>query len=513
MEGRLRSAEFLAVIGMATDLGLGLPMEHTVRACLLSMELGRRGGLGPGELSDLYYLTLVRMLGCTTDSHYYSEVFGDEVAFSRDIQHLDFGDAEGFGRWVMESFAAGRPADERQRMIEKLFSYSPDTRRAALLGHCEVARLLAARLGLPASVVAGLDYVFERWDGTGAPNGVGGESIAPMVRVLVLANEIEVHHRLGGRDAAVATARLRSGGEFDPTLVEVFCADPDAVLAVIGGPSLWDDLLAAEPAPHRVTGTEGLIEAGRVMADFAEQKSAFFAGHSAQVAELAIRAGERQGLSRGELATLRFAGLAHDLGRVAVTTAIWDKPGPLTDTEWESVRLHPYYSERMLAKVPALAEAAALAGAHHERCDGSGYHRGSRAQSGPSCVLAAADAYVAMRHARAYRAALDPDRAGAELRALAGAGRLEPGAVNAVLAAAGDTGPRVRRQWPAGLTDREVDVLRRIAAGDSIQQAAATLSLAPKTVDFHLQNIYAKAGVTTRAGATLFAVQNDLLPA
>ncbi len=512
MGGRLRFAEVLAVIGMATDLGLGLPMEHTVRSCLLSMELGRRAGLDPEEFSDLYYLTMVRMLGCTTDSAYYAEVFGDEVAFSRDVQHLDFGDAEAFGRWVMESFAASRPADERQRMIERLFSYSPDKRRAALLGHCEVARLLAARLGLSAAVVAGLDEVFERWDGAGAPNGVSGESIAPMVRVLVVANEIEVHHRLAGRDAAVAMSRQRSSGEFDPAVVEVFCADPDGILAAIGGPSLWGDVLAAEPTPHRVAGTDELIEAGRVMADFADQKSGFFAGHSSRVAELAAGAGERLGFSGPELLALQFAALAHDLGRVGVTTATWDKPGPLNDAEWESVRLHPYYSERMLAKVPALAESARLAGAHHERCDGSGYHRGGRAQSVASCVLAAADAYVAMRHARAWRQPLDPEQAGLELRALA-AGRLEPAAVNAVLAAAGDTGPRVRRQWPAGLTDREVDVLRRIAAGDSIQQAAAALTLAPKTVDFHLQNIYAKACVTTRAGAALFAVQNDLLPA
>jgi HD-GYP domain-containing protein (c-di-GMP phosphodiesterase class II) len=502
----------VAILAMATDLGLGLPMEHAVRACLLGAEIGRRAGLERDELSTVYYLTLLRMLGCTADSGYYAGLFGDEVAFSRDTQHLDYGDPDGFGRWVMGSFAAGRPADERQRMIATLFTYTPEQRRAALAGHCEVARMLASRLGLTGAVADGLGYVFERWDGTGAPDGVAGEALPPAARVMSLANELEVHHRLGGPDAAAAMARKRSGGAFDPALVEVFCADPGGILAVIGRPSLWEDLLAAEPGPHRVTGEEGLIKGGRVMGDFADQKSAFFAGHSAQVADLAVSAAGRLGLAPAEQRTLRFAALAHDLGRVGISTAIWDKPGRLTDAEWESVRLHSYYTERMLVKVPVLARAARLAGAHHELCDGSGYHRGSRAQPVASCVLAAADAYVAMRHARAYRPALDQDRAGAELRALAGTGKLEPTAVNAVLAAAGDTGPRVRRQWPAGLTDREVDVLRQIAAGDSIQQAAAALSLAPKTVDFHLQNIYAKAGVTTRAGATLFAVQNDLLP-
>jgi HD-GYP domain-containing protein (c-di-GMP phosphodiesterase class II) len=513
MGGRPRLAEVVAILAMATDLGLGLPMEHAVRACLLSTEIGRRAGLGREELSTLYYLTLLRMLGCTADSGYYAGLFGDEVAFSRDTQHLDYGDPDGFGRWVMESFAVDKPADERQAMIGTLFTYTPDERRAAIAGHCEVARMLASRLGLAGSAVDALGYVFERWDGTGVPDGVAGEAVPLVVRVMSLANELETHHRLGGPDAAVAMARKRSGGAFDPAIVEVFSADPSGILAVIGRPSLWDDLLAAEPEPHRTMNDEGLIEAGRVIGDFADQKSAFFAGHSALVADLAVSAAGRLGLDPAGQRTLRFAALAHDLGRVGISTAIWDKPGRLSDAEQESVRLHPYYSERMLLKVPALAEAARLAGAHHERCDGSGYHRGSRAQPVLSCLLAAADAYVAMRHARAHRPALDPGEAGAELRALAGEGKLEPAAVNALLAAAGDAGPRVRREWPAGLTDREVDVLRRIAAGDSIQQAAAALSVAPKTVDFHLQNIYAKAGVTTRAGATLFAVQNDLLPA
>jgi HD-GYP domain-containing protein (c-di-GMP phosphodiesterase class II) len=512
MGGRLRLAEVVAVFGMAADLGLGLPMEHAVRACLLSTEIGRRAGLSGDELSDLYYLTLLRMLGCTADSGYYAELFGDEVAFSRDTQHLDYGDQEAFGRWVTESFAADKPAEERQRMLETLFSYTPDQRQAAIAGHCEVARMLASRLGVTAAVADGLGCVFERWDGTGVPKGISGAALPPIVRVMSLANELEVHHRLAGQEAAVAMAKKRSGGAFDPAVVDVFCADPGGIVAVIDRPSLWEDLLAAEPAPHLVIDEAGLIEAGRVMGDFADQKSAFFAGHSAQVADLAASAAERLGVAPAEQRTLRFAALAHDLGRTGISSAIWDKAGRLTDAEWESVRLHSYYTERMLVKVPALAEAARLAGAHHERCDGSGYHRGSRTQSVSSCLLAAADAYVAMRHARPYRPALDTGQAGAELRALAGEGRLEPAAVNAVLAAAGDTGPRVRRSWPAGLTDREVDVLRRIAAGDSIQQAAAALFVAPKTVDFHLQNIYAKAGVTTRAGATLFAVQNELLP-
>jgi HD domain len=132
--------------------------------------------------------------------------------------------------------------------------------------------MLASRLGLAGAVTDGLGYVFERWDGTGVPDGVAGEALPLAVRVMSLANELEVHRRLAGPDAAVAMATKRSGGAFDPAVVELFCADPGGILAVIGRPSLWEDLLAAEPEPHRVTGEDGLTEAGRVMGDFADQK-------------------------------------------------------------------------------------------------------------------------------------------------------------------------------------------------------------------------------------------------
>jgi DNA-binding CsgD family transcriptional regulator len=212
---------------------------------------------------------------------------------------------------------------------------------------------------------------------------------------------------------------------------------------------------------------------------------------------------------------LHIAALAHDLGRVSVSAAIWDKPGPLNDSEWEAVRLHPYYSERLLSRARSLAKAGQLAGIHHERCDGRGYHRGTRTlkTSIAGSLLATADVYSAMRQARAHRPALDPEQAAAELRRMASDGELDASAVNAVLGAAGDKGRPVLRRWPVDLTDREVDVLRRIAVGGSIHEVAADLSVAPKTVDYHLQNIYSKAGITSRAAATLFAIQNDLLQA
>src|SRR5258708_322740 len=247
-----RIAEIVGTLAMATDLGLGLPIEHAIRACLMSVEIGRRLGMAPVELSELYYLTLLRMLGCTSGSADNAHFFGDEVNFGRDTQHLDYGDSSAFGAWVMTSFAADRPHRDREQLIGQLFSYTPEKRQSALRGHCEVAQMLAARLGFGATVVQGLALVFERWDGSGAPYGVPGPSQPLAVRVMHLSNELEIHYRLGGRAGAVAMTRQRSGTALEPALVSTFCADPDGVVGVVGRASLWDDLLAAEPEPHRL---------------------------------------------------------------------------------------------------------------------------------------------------------------------------------------------------------------------------------------------------------------------
>jgi HD-GYP domain-containing protein (c-di-GMP phosphodiesterase class II) len=205
--------------------------------------------------------------------------------------------------------------------------------------------------------------------------------------------------------------------------------------------------------------------------------------------------------------------VVHDVGRLGVSNTIWDRPGPLGAGEWERVRLHPYLTERMLQQSPALAPLGAIAVAHRERLDGSGYPRGlSRsAISRPARILGAADAYQAMREQRPYRAARPADEAAAELRADARGGRLDPEAVEAVLGAAGHRVPR-RREGPAGLTAREVEVLRLLARGLSNKEIASRLVITPKTVGNHVEHIYAKIGASSRAAAGLYALRHGLLP-
>jgi HD-GYP domain-containing protein (c-di-GMP phosphodiesterase class II) len=211
--------------------------------------------------------------------------------------------------------------------------------------------------------------------------------------------------------------------------------------------------------------------------------------------------------------TLRRAAVVEDLGRLGVSNAIWDKPGPLTPVDWERVRLHPYLTERMLASSAALAPLAAIAAQHHERLDGSGYPHGlsGGAISPAARILAAADVYHAATEPRPHRPARAPAEAAAELRAEVRAGRIDGDAADAVLAVAGHrVGPR--GQGLAGLTTREVEVLRLLARGLSNREIAARLVISRKTASSHVEHIYAKVGVSSRAAASLFAVRHGLLP-
>ncbi len=197
-----------------------------------------------------------------------------------------------------------------------------------------------------------------------------------------------------------------------------------------------------------------------------------------------------------------------------MSAAVWEKPGALTTGEWEQVRLHSYHTERLLARIPALADVARTAASDHERLDGSGYHRGVTGPQLPVAarLLAAADMWCAMTEPRAYRPARTPADAAGVLSEHARAGKLGVEAVDAVLAAAGEqTQPQRFAAPPAGLTAREIDVLRRLARGMTNKQAALELEISPKTVGRHIESIYTKIGASTRAAAALFAVEHDLL--
>jgi HD-GYP domain-containing protein (c-di-GMP phosphodiesterase class II) len=384
-------------------------------------------------------------------------------------------------------------------------------KREAFPAVCEVGTMLCERLGLPVDVPPLLEHVFERWDGKGAVLHERGDEIPMPIRIAQVADDADAQRRLGGVQHAIAVVEQRSCRAFDPAVARCLVDCAEQVLADDGG-SAWEHALAVEPRPHLTLEGPAIDRALAAMGDFADLPSPYLAGHSSRVAELAGEAARRAGLQAHVQVSTRRAAFVHDVGRVAVPVRIWQRPGALTPDDWERVRLHPYHAERVLCRSPFLAELVPVAIAHHERLDGSGYHRGVAAAglTPAARVLAVADAYCAMTQPRPHRHAMEPDRAAATLAAEASAGRLDLDAVRAVVEAAGRRAPRMTR--PAGLTERETEVVRLLARGLQTKQVADRLGISAKTADRHVQNAYGKIGVSTRAGATLFAMQHGLVP-
>ena len=511
-EAPVRMAELLSALSLGIDLGFGQPMEHVLRQCRIALRIGELAGLDEEQRATVYYTALLVNVGCHTDAHEQSRWFGDDIAMkATKYEYEPFSLADMAA--MLRLLGSGATPLHRVRVALDFAVAGRKEVDGMITRHALLARTLGEQLGLPPAVLDALAGSYERWDGRGFPGLLAGTAIPLGSRVVQLAEFVEVAHRTGGIDAGIDIARRRSGVQFDPDLAALFAADAEKVLHGIDELGSWDAVLDGEPAlAITLTAAECDAALGAV-ARFVDLKSPYTLGHSQAVAELAAAAGTRMGMPADDVRTLRRAGLVTGFGRLGVSNAIWDKPGPLTAAEWERVRLHPQLTERMLHHSDALAPLGRIAAQLRERLDGSGYPHGltGAAISRPGRILAAADAYQAMREPRPYRAALTAPAAAAQLRRDVAAGRMDAEAVDAVLGAVGHRVGR-RRSGPAGLTAREVEVLQLLARGLSNKQMAARIVVTPKTVGNHVEHIYAKIGATSRAEAGLFAMRHGLLP-
>jgi HD-GYP domain-containing protein (c-di-GMP phosphodiesterase class II) len=487
-------------------------MEHVLRQCLIALGLAERLGLDREEREVVYYSALVAWVGCHVDAYEQAKWFGDDTVLKTDFRLTDFGTAASRPLFMLRHLGLGRSPGERTRLGVTFLGEGRRAAAAMLDNHWTAADALAAQLGLAQRVRDSIEQTFERWDGKGVPKGAAGTEIHVHARLVALADVVEVYHRAGGTEAAIEVARQRGGTQFDPEVVEVFAAGAASLLDDLDEASSWDAVISAAPATRmRLAGPE-LDAALEAVADFSDVKSPFTIGHSRGVADLAGDAAGVLGLDDLAATRIRRAGLVHDLGRLGVPNTIWDKPATLSRAEDERVRMHPYLTERMLTCSSALAPLAAIAGQHHERLDGSGYPRGlsGGALSTEGRVLAAADFYHSRTEPRPHRPAATPGEAAAQLRGEVRAGRLDGEAAAAVLTAAGHRAAR-RSTWPAGLTSREVEVLRLLARGMSNREIAERLVISPRTASHHVEHIYAKTGTANRALASLFAASHGLI--
>lgn len=471
---------------------------------MLAVSLARELGLGDEDVRAVQQVSLLRFLGCTADAAETADLAGgDDVAFNAAFAPFLNGRQYEAVKTLARSVGSGKPPLTKGRMVLAALADTEEPARG-LAAHCEVAAMLARRLGLDEQVTAALDAAYERWDGKGYPTGLEGEAIPVEIRIAMVARDVDLF-KSGGWDAH-DTLKRRRGRAYDPSVVDAYeglnAPHPEAD---------WDMVMASEPEP--IEYVDDLDSALTVMADFVDLKSPWTRGHSRDVARLAEAAAREMGWESADAEKLGRAGLVHDLGRVGIPNGVWDKPGPLSTDEMERVRLHTYLTDRVLSRCPELRSLSKLASSHHERIDGSGYHRQLAGDqlSGEARLLAATDMLAALASARPHRQPYDLVAATDLVRREAKEGRLDQDAVEAVIAAAGGEPETPESHNPDGLTDREVEVLSQLCRGLTNRQVGEELFISPKTVGRHVENIYTKIGVSTRAAAAVYAMEHGLL--
>ncbi len=497
-------AQVAALLAVAQDHAFGQPPGSQLRATFLAQQLAASADVGIAERGTTWLTSALRFLGCTGHAFDTAVLLGDEIDFRSDTMRRDLANPFDIVRLMVDHAGPGLSGFARLRAVAAVLAAGRKPAELNFRMACEVADAFAVRLGLGEAVRGALSTTFERWNGNGLPHRLKGTAIPLPMRIAHLSQEYEVLARVEGVEGALLTLKSRKGRAYDPELADLVLANGAAWWAAVEDVDPWEAALAVAP-PCAPLGPEDTRNALFVLADFADLKSPWTSGHSRAVAALALEAGGPHA---------EAAALVHDLGRVAVANTIWDKPASLTRDEKDKVETHALVTDQLLRRVPATAALADVVSGTHERLDGSGYHRRLPAAhlDDSQRIVAAADCYQAIVSDRPHRRARTAEDAAKELRAMVDAGQLDGEAVERVLAAAGHR-RAARPALPAGLTAREVEVLRLLALGLTTRHVAERLVISPKTADHHVQHIYAKIGVSTRGAATLFAIERGILPA
>jgi HD-GYP domain-containing protein (c-di-GMP phosphodiesterase class II) len=505
------------VLAYATDLATGQSRDFALRSCVLAMRLAELADLDDDERRQVYHQALLRYIGCNADTHLLSSAFGDEIALRQDLARIDMGNQSEIIEIFVRAFTrlfAGAPPAELANAIQLGLAEALQVSVPILAGHCEVAQRIAERIGLSEQTRKNLGQLYERWDGHGLPRHLKGDAVARAVRIVTLAQDAIVLTEAHGIETMATMIGKRRGGAYEPELADLFLAHAERLLKGLDEPVDRETILALEPVPHTVFDEAACDEAYLAIADMIDMRMPFTFGHSRAVASLADAAAKHVGLPASDIRDTRWAAYTHDIGELAVPVSTWMRAGALTAREADAARLHPYHGERALASLGREGkDVAALVLRHHERLDGSGYHRYVRGNdlSPAARILAAAEAFQTAKEARPHRPALSDTAAAARLRSAVREGKLCPDAVEAVLTCAGQPARRDVTERLAGLTPREIEILRLIAAGHTTKEAARQLEIAPKTADNHIQSLYSKIGVSTRAGAALYALERGLV--
>ncbi|ODA32498.1 HD-GYP domain-containing protein [Planctopirus hydrillae] len=410
--GQLRLSELIAALSVALDLTEGQPAGHAARSCIIGMKIAELLGLPQHQLADLYYALLMKDLGCSSNAAKMCYLFGaDERQIKHDLKSIDWTRMQASVSFSWAHVAPEASPLQKILKVAALFATGPEGARRLVETRCERGAQIARDLGFSETTALAIRSLDEHWNGKGQPDGLKGEEIPLLARILGIAQTVEVFYQLGGPQKVHQIVTERSGTWFDPQLSRIvsgLCFDTAFWEQVETRNSL--DLAVAWEIPDQIHLVDDVLmdKICYAFASVVDAKSPWTFNHSNVVAELSRDLAQILGFSEEMQRDLYRAGLLHDLGKLGVSNAILDKPGKPTDEEFAAIRKHPDFSEKILLNVPRFGQLADVAAAHHERLDGKGYHRRLITEELPLHyrILPVADVYDALTAKRPYRDAM-----------------------------------------------------------------------------------------------------------
>ncbi len=408
---QLRLAELIGALSHALDLTEGQAKGHCVRCCWIGFQIGQCIGMKEEELSDLYYPLLLKDLGCSSNAARVCELYlADDREFKRDAKLLD-GSLPQVLRFVVGHTALNASLAERFRAIVHILRNGGEIARELFEARCHRGAEIAAKMRFSARVSKGIQFLDEHWDGSGRPEKKAGRDIPSLSQIALLSQVADVFHETNGREGAIREINNRAGSWFAPDLVDVFNAlsDSDDFWDALKSPQLQQMVLQLEPTQQvRMVDEDYLDDVATAFAQVVDAKSTFTRGHSERVAVFADLIAEELGLADAKRRWLKRAALLHDIGKLAISNSILDKPAKLTDKEFAVVKTHPVHSHDILSGVAVFSDMASVARGHHERLDGRGYPDNLTAERIPleTRIVTVADVFDALTAERPYRAAM-----------------------------------------------------------------------------------------------------------
>lgn len=410
----MQLAELLGMLSYALDMTEGQPQGHCIRSCWIGTKLGMAMGMDERDLYDLYFTLLLKDLGCSSNAARICALYlTDDISFKRDFKYID-GSLNAALRFVFAKTGLQAGLAERFRATVHILQNGGEISKSLMETRCQRGAEIAAKLRFGPAVQDGIRALDEHWNGGGKPLGLKETAIPMAANIALLAQVVDIFHTAEGAPAALREIESRSGTWFNPDLVAAFAAlsADGAFWRTLKRPDIDQIVFALPPGQKPTKVTEGYLDdIAAAFASVIDAKSPFTADHSARVTLYTDTIAEQLGLDQAHRRWLRRAALLHDLGKLAVSNQVLDKPSKLDDDEWQAIRAHSRHSEEILTRVSAFHDIAPIAGAHHERLDGHGYPYGLKGdQIGLEVrILTVADVFDALSAERPYRAAIPID--------------------------------------------------------------------------------------------------------